>query len=410
MHTLSIEWLLFAAAILMIASVVAGSISARMGVPALIAFLALGMVAGSDGLGGIAFEDYALAQGVGVVALALILFSGGLGSPWRAVRPVLGPALLLSTLGVVVSAATVACAARVILKLSWGEGALLGAIVASTDAAAVFSNLKMGGLALREDIRTLLEVESGANDPVAVFLVVAGIAVLKDPHVSVTALAVDFSKEMVVGLVGGLLFGFGFVQFVRRVGLSQPELYVVVSTAVAFLAYGLTTVLGGSGFLAVYVAAAVAASSDFPRKASLVGFQDGLAWLAQVGMFLTLGLLVFPSSLPGVALPGLATTAVLILVARPLAVLLCLAPFRRFGWRASVFVSWCGLRGAAPIVLATFPMLANVPNAKAIFDVVFFVVLASSLVQGPAMAWVGRRLGLHETAGPLPEAAPSRSR
>jgi potassium/hydrogen antiporter len=396
LHAVSLEWSLLGAAVLMIGSVLAGSISARFGVPALIAFLTLGMLAGSDGLGGIAFEDYGLSQGVGVTALILILFSGGMSLPWRSLRRVIVPALLLSTVGVAVSSLIVALAGSLLLHVSPPEGLLLGAIVASTDAAAVFASLGAAGGALRHDVRTLLEVESGANDPIAVFLVVACIALLQHPHLRLGDLAPDFVKEMLLGLAVGLATGFGFVQLMRRVTLSQIELRVVLSTASALLAYGLATVAGGSGFLAVFVTAVCVASASFPLKSGLAGFHDSLAWLAQVAMFLTLGLLVFPARLSRVAIPALEIAAVLLFVARPVAVFLCLAPFRRFGWRASLFISWCGLRGAAPIVLATFPMLAGVPRADVLFDIVFFVVLISSIVQGPLVPWIGRRLRLYD--------------
>jgi cell volume regulation protein A len=386
----------------MIGSVLAGSISARFGVPALIAFLTLGMLAGSDGLGGIAFEDYGLAQAVGVAALILILFSGGMSLPWRSLRKVIVPALLLSTVGVAVSSLIVAVAGALLFHLSPPEGLLLGAIVASTDAAAVFASLGADGGALRADVRTLLEAESGVNDPVAIFLVVACIGLLQHPQLRLAELAPDFLKQMSLGALAGLAAGLGLVQLMRRVTLSQVELRVVLSTATALLAYGLATVAGGSGFLAVFVAAVCAASTSFPLKPGLAGFHESLAWLAQVAMFLTLGLLVFPVRLLRVALPGLEIAAVLLLVARPVAVLLCLAPFRRFGWGATLFVSWCGLRGAAPIVLATYPMLAGVPRAEILFDVVFFVVLISSIVQGPLVPWIGRRLGLYEKTAPAP--------
>jgi cell volume regulation protein A len=395
-QTISVEWFLLGAAVLMIGSVLAGSLSTRFGVPALIAFLALGMLAGSDGLGGIAFEDYSLSQAVGVTALVLILFAGGLASPWTSLRSVLRPALVLSTLGVAISAAIIAAVARWLLQFSWPDGLLLGAIVASTDAAAVFACLGGQDGVLRHDVRALLEVESGANDPVAVFLVIACIAVLKHPGLPLAGFALQFVDEMLGGLVIGLAVGAGFVVAIRRVKLAQVELHVVVTTAAALLAYGAAAVVGASGFLAVFVAAVVAASRAFPFKESLTRFHEALAWLAQVCMFLTLGLLVFPSRLPAVAVPGLVIAAALIFIARPVAVFVCLAPFRRIGWQAKLFISWCGLRGAAPIVLATFPMLAGAPHAGTLFNVVFFVVLVSSLVQGPLIPWIGRRLGLYE--------------
>ena len=380
--------------LLLTLTVLAGSLSTRFGLPAILGFLALGMVAGSDGPGGLAFEDYAIAQGVGVACLVFILFSGGLDTEWRRVRGVALPAVVLATIGVAVSAAIVAGAAVLLLDFAPYQGFLLGAVIASTDAAAVFAMLRSHSIPLDGRVQGLIELESGTNDPTAVFLVGATILLITLPETSLAGFAPDFAVQMVVGGAVGGLVGFAFPMLLRRALLQVSGLALVVSIAASLLAFGLAGSLGGNGFLAAYVAGIVAGSRSFPGKRTISLFQDGVAWLAQVVMFLTLGLLVFPSQLPAVVVPGLAVTAVLMLVARPASVFLCLAPFRSFGWRDKLFVSWAGLRGAVPIVLATFPIVAGIPSAQAIFNIVFFVVLVSSLIQGPTLGWLARRLGL----------------
>jgi cell volume regulation protein A len=391
----SLEWLLFLTAILMIAATFAGSLTSRFGLPALIGFLGLGMIAGVDGLG-VRFDDYAVSKDVGVVALILILFSGGMETPWRIVRSVLAPATLLATFGVLISATATAALTVLMFHKSFAEGALIGAIVSATDAAAVFAVIKASGVALRRDVRALIEVESGSNDPTAAFLVLAATALLSKSGGGLggglIALAPEFFIETGVGLLTGVVIGGGLVFAMRRGHLATVGLAGVLATLAALLAYGGASLLHGNGFFAAYAGGVTAGSLAFKHKRSVLQFQDGVAWLAQVTMFLTLGLLVNPRELPGVAVQGVATTLVLMVLARPLSVFLCLAPFRRFGWRAKAFVSWGGLRGAAPIVLSIFPMIAHVPGAEEVFDVVFFVVLLASLIQGPTLGWAARRL------------------
>lgn len=402
MSALSPELFLLGLGVLLVTTVLAGSLSSRFGLPSLIGFLALGMLAGSDGPMGIAFNDYGMAQAIGIACLIFILFSGGLDTSWRAVRPVAAPALVLATAGVLISALVVAGAAVWLLNVDPLLGFLLGAVVGSTDAAAVFAMMRTQGVPLRPDVQGLIELESGSNDPTAIFLVGAALLFLTSPGASPLSLAPDFVAQMTLGALVGAGVGFGFVSMLKRSRLTIGGLSLVVSIAAALVSYGLAGVIGGNGFLAAYVAGIVAGNREFAGKRNIMFFQDGAAWLAQVVMFLTLGLLVFPSQLPAVVAPGLAVTAILMLVARPLSVFICLAPFRRFDWRAKLFVSWAGLRGAVPIVLATFPIVAGVPGAQTIFNIVFFVVLVSSVIQGPTLGWLTKRLGL-EAEEPRPE-------
>lgn len=380
--------------VLLVLTVFAGTLSNRFGLPALIGFLGLGMLAGVDGPGGIDFSDYLLTQGIGVACLIFILFSGGLDTDWRDVRRVAAPALVLATFGVLLSASITALAAVYILGLEPFQAFLLGAVVASTDAAAVFAILRSTGLDLHGDVPALIEVESGSNDPMAIFLVGAALLFIATPGASPLALIPDFAMQMSVGALIGAGTGYGLTEILKRPNYRHGGMVFVISIAGALIAYGLAELLGGNGILAAYLAGMVAGNRVYSSRRIVSTFQDGMAWLAQVVMFLTLGLLVAPSNLVDVIVPGLAITFILMFVARPISVFVCLAPFRKFGWRAKLFVSWAGLRGAVPIVLATFPMVAGVPGAFAIFNVVFFVVLLSSIIQGPSINWMAQRLNI----------------
>ncbi|MBY8335491.1 potassium/proton antiporter [Alteriqipengyuania sp. NZ-12B] len=405
MLSLSPEVALLVLGILLLATVFAGSLSSRFGLPALIGFLCLGMLAGVDGPGGIAFDDYLLTQGVGIACLIFILFSGGIDTDWRDVRRVATPALVLATGGVLISAGIMALAANLLLGFSPYQGFLLGAIIASTDAAAVFAILRSTGLDLHGDVPALIEVESGSNDPMAIFLVGAALMFITVPDFSPITLVPQFLLQMVLGAAVGFGAGYLLPEILKRSQYRHGGLAFVISIAAALIAYGLASVLGGNGFLAAYVAGLTAGNRTYRASTIVSTFQDGLAWLAQVVMFLTLGLLITPSNLTGVIVPGLAITFILMFIARPVSVFVCLAPFRQFGWRAKLFVSWAGLRGAVPIVLATFPIVAGVPSAFTIFNIVFFVVLLSSMIQGPTINWLANRLGLRaeqDVAGPVP--------
>jgi len=392
---LSIEWLLLGIAGFLLVSVLASKVSDRFGVPALLFFLALGMLAGSEGIGGIEFNDPGLAQWIGIVALHLILFAGGLDTSWRDIRPVLLPGVALSSLGVLLTAAGVGLVATTLLGFSLLEGLLLGAIVSSTDAAAVFSILRSKNLGLKGQLRPLLELESGSNDPMAVFLTIGLTTWLIQPDFAPESLAISLVVQIVVGAALGLAFGWLLAWLANHLHLGFDGLYPVMTLSVVFVTYGLTTLLGGNGFLAVYIAGIAARHHDFIHRRSLIRFHDGLAWLMQIGMFITLGLLVYPSQITPVIGTGLLIAVALILLARPLGVFVSLA-FTRLNLREKTFVSWVGLRGAVPIILATFPLIAGVEQADLMFNIVFFVVFTSALIQGASIPQVARWLGVDE--------------
>ncbi len=394
MAFLDTELALLVLGVILLTTVLAGTLSSRFGFPALVGFIGLGILAGVEGPGGFYFENFELTQGIGIACLLFILFSGGMGTDWRDVRRMAAPALLLATIGVLISAGIVALSAIFILGFGPLQGALLGAVIASTDAAAVFAVLRSSGLDLHGDVPALIETESGSNDPMAIFLVGAALFLIESPTASPLDLAPDFVIQMVMGAIVGVGVGFAMPEILKRGGYQQGGLAFVISIAAALIAFGLAEMLSGNGFLASYLAGIVAGNRTYAAKETVSGFQDGMAWLSQVVMFFTLGLLVTPSNLGPVIIPGLSITFILMFVARPLSVFICLAPFRQFDWRSKLFVSWAGLRGAVPIVLATFPMVAGVPGAFAIFNVVFFVVLLSSIIQGPTIKWAADRLGV----------------
>jgi potassium/hydrogen antiporter len=384
-------------------SVVVSRASQRIGVPIALLFILVGMLAGSEGLGRIHFEDYHFSFRVGVVALALILFDGGLNTPLAAVRKTAAPAGILATFGVAGTALLVAAAAHA-LGLGWSTALLLGAVVSSTDAAAVFAVLRGSGLHLKRRVGVTLEVESGINDPVAVILTTVLTQNLLTPGVaSGFRIPVEIVVQLVVGAAVGAGVGYGGRHLLSRLSLAAGGLYPVVTLALALFAFGAATLGHGSGFLAVYLAGLLLGNGPLPYRTGLLRVHDALAWLSQVGMFLILGLLVYPSRLLEVAGVGLGIAALLAFVIRPLVVALCLFPFR-YPPREVLYIGWVGLRGAVPIVLATFPVLAGAPGAGRLFDLVFFIVVATALVPGATVAWVTRKLGLHSKEPPAPQA------
>jgi cell volume regulation protein A len=389
----SIEYGLLVTAVLLLLSIVASKASSRLGVPALLLFLIIGMLAGSDGPGGIHFDDPYLAQSVGVVALILILFSGGLDTDWQRVRPAVWPSLALATIGVGLTTVMVGWFATIVLDFSWLEGLLMGAIVSSTDAAAVFAVLRSRSVNLKGQVQPILELESGSNDPMAVFLTLGLTNLLTHPDASFVELIPEFMVEMVVGAVVGYGMGRGITLLINRARLEAEGLYPVLTLALVLLTYGVTTALAGNGFLAVYLAGLVLGNRDFVHKRSLLRFHDGLAWLMQIAMFLTLGLLVFPSRLVPVMGVALLMAAFLIFLARPISVFLSLL-LSRMPLNQKAMIGWVGLRGAVPIILATFPRLAGLPQADMIFNLVFFIVLTSVLIQGTSLPFVARWLGV----------------
>lgn len=395
-----VDHLILVAGILLLVAVASSKFSARVGLPVLIVFLGVGMLAGSDGIGGIAFENYGLAHAVGTLALAMILFDGGLSTSLDAVRSAWRPALALATVGVVVTATVTGAAAAWLFDLPLLEGMLLGAIVGSTDAAAVFAVLRGRGLHLPRRLSATLEVESGSNDPMAVFLTVGLLEILTgrmDPGLGVAGF---FALQMGVGAVVGLAVGWGAAHIVNRIHLDAAGLYPILVTASGLFAFGLAASLGGSGFLAVYLAGIALGNQRIVFQRGIRLFHDGVAWLAQISMFVLLGLLSFPAQLPSAAGPGLLLALVLLLVARPVAVLVALAPFR-FRPAEIAFIAWAGLRGAVPIILAIYPFLLGLPNAGLVFNVVFFTVVVSVLAQGLTIPAVARRLGLEAPGGAL---------
>jgi cell volume regulation protein A len=395
---IAIEYILAGTAALILLSIIANKVSGRLGLPALLIFIFVGMLAGSEGPGGIHFDDPVTAQSIGVVALSLILFSGGLDSRWPEIRPVFNKGLALSTVGVVLTALIVSLAADLLLGFSPLEGFLLGAIVSSTDAAAVFSILRSRRASLKGELRPLLEFESGSNDPMAIFLTTGAILLLMQPGTSFFALVPLFVQQMAVGGLLGYGMGKGTAWLINAVNLEYEGLYAVLTLASAMLVYGVTVLLGGNGFLAAYIAGMVIGNSPIVHRKSLIRFHEGIAWLMQITLFLALGLFVFPSEILPVLVPGIIISFILIFVARPAAVYLSLLPWKMMK-NDKLMISWVGLRGAAPIVLATFPLLAGVPQAHMFFNLVFFMVIASALLHGTSIPFVARLLGL---SAPLP--------
>jgi cell volume regulation protein A len=390
---LPIEYLLLGGSTLLLLSVLASKASDRLGVPSLLLFLVIGMLAGSEGPGGIEFDYPRLAQSLGVVALALILFSGGLDTHWGNIRQVQWKGLALSTLGVCLTTFLVAWFAFTILKFSLLEGYLLGAIVSSTDAAAVFAVLRSRQVRLRGQLTPLLELESGSNDPMAVFLTIGMVTLLTDPTASGVDLLPMFLRQMSLGALLGYGMGKGMAFLIGRARLEYEGLYAVLSLAFALFTYGVTASLGGNGFLAVYLAGLILGNSAVSHLESLRRFHDAQAWLMQIVMFLTLGLQVFPSHIVPVIGIGLVLSLFLMLVARPVSVFLTL-PFADLTFKEKLLISWVGLRGAVPIILGTFPLIGGVPQAEMIFNLVFFIVLTSVLLQGTSLPLVARWLGL----------------
>jgi cell volume regulation protein A len=363
----------------------------RMRVPGLVLFLGLGMAIGSDGLGWIEFSDYELARTIGIIALALILFEGGLDASFREIRSVAGSAVSLALLGTLMTALLAGLAATWLFDISLLEGLLLGSIVAATDGAAIFALLR--GSSLRPRVARTLEGESGLNDPVAILLVIGFIEWIQQPDYGVLDMGWLFVKEIGIGLAVGLAVGWLGVQALRRIRLGGEAAYPIATLAVAALAYGGAATLHGSGFAAVYLAGLALGSAAIPAKRAVTIFHQGLAGLAQVAMFLVLGLLVFPSQLGGVALEGTILALVLVFVARPIATLVSTA-LSGFNVRERGVLAWGGLRGAIPVVLATFPVIEGVSGSLEFFNIVFFAVLLSTLLQGATFEPLARRLGV----------------
>ncbi|QDU59280.1 K(+)/H(+) antiporter NhaP [Planctomycetes bacterium Pan216] len=403
---LNTEHLLFAGSILLIVAVLASQLSAKWGVPALLIFLGIGVLAGSDGIGGIPFEDAKLAQGLGILALVLILFSGGLNTDWRSIVPVIRPGLILATGGVLLSTFLVGIFAYLVCGIGLLDGFLLGAMISSTDAAAVFAVLRSRGVPLRPELASLIEFESGSNDPMAVFLTNALIglqfAVGASFAGSLLSLIPSFFIQMIVGSLCGWGAGHLIVFLLRRFPLAIEELYPTLSVGLALLTYAGVTLINGNGFLAVYLAGIVVGNHSFEQRRQLMSWHEYLAWFMQIVMFLTLGLLVFPSEMPPLIGQAIVLSAFLMFVSRPASVFACL-PTKRFTTNEKIMVSWGGLRGAVPIIMATYAKVEGLPIADYLLHAIFFIVVTSVLLQGTTLSFMAQWLQIAQPQRqPLP--------
>ncbi len=391
---MAFETILLWVAVLLFVSVVSSKLSDKFSVPVLLLFLAIGMLAGSEGIGGIHFDNAQMAKSIGIVALIFIIFSGGLDTNWKDSKSIVLPGILLATLGVLLTAIITGIFAVYILKFSILEGLLLGSIVSSTDAAAVFAVLRSKRISLKKPLKPLLEFESGSNDPMAIFLTMGFISVLTVKNMGLVSLLPRFVLDMGMGALIGYLMARAIVFLVKRLKLDYEGLYPVITIALVLFTYVIAVFLKGNGILAVYLAGLGLGQAEFPNKKFITKFHDGLAWICQIAMFITLGLLVFPSHLVPLIGAGLLITLLLMVVARPVSVLLCLLPFK-FSLPKKIMVSWVGLRGSVPIILATFPFTAGLAQADVYFNVVFFVVIASVFIQGTSIPIVSKMLKLN---------------
>lgn len=404
---MSIELFLLIGSILLFISLLVGKTGSRFGVPTLLLFLFIGMLAGSEGLG-IEFDSPEVAQAIGVVALNIILFSGGLDTRYAEVRPVMAKGLLLATVGVLLMAAVTGLFIYWLtnslvhtLSFTLVESFLLASVMSSTDSASVFGILRSRNMSLKENLRPLLELESGSNDPMAYMLTIMLIQFAQTPEISGWEVALKFLQQFVLGAVAGWFVGKYSVKLINRINLANDALYSVLLLTIMFFIFGFAAFIGGNGYLAVYIGGLMIGNQRFVQKRSSLKFFDGLTWLFQIIMFLALGLLVNPSELWPVAGISVAIALFMMLVSRPVSVFACLAPFRRMSFNSRIFTSWVGLRGAVPIIFATYPWVDGVPHAKMIFNIVFVITVLSLVIQGtsiPAVAkWLHLSLPAKET-------------
>ena len=391
---MSLEALLAISGFLLMLCVFTNKITDNFGIPSLLLFLGLGMLAGSDGPGGIEFNNSRLTNYIGTVALAFILFSGGLGTRWQQVRPILARGSLLSTLGVLLTAIFMYFFSYYILRQSFEISLLLSVIISSTDAPAVFSILRSHNLSVPGRLKAILEFESGSNDPMAVFLSMGAMAVISSGEWNLIGLTGDFLLQMFLGTALGMLSGYLASKTLRRWMFSYQGLYPVFGVALVLLTYSLTQMLGGNGFLAVYLCGIIMGNTGYMYRRHFIRFQESLVWIMQISMFLILGLLVFPHELSSVMPVSLACTLFLIIIARPLAVFICL--YRSgFSLPEQIFISWAGFKGAVPIILATYPLIYGFQNSQFLFNIIFFLVIISVLLQAQSLSFLARRLQLH---------------
>ena len=394
--------ILLIGSILLFVSIIAGKAGFRFGVPALLLFLGVGMLFGSDGLG-IQFNNPNAAQFIGAMALSVILFSGGMDTKFSEIRPVLGPGIVLATVGVILTTVFTGLFIYWIVGLLDGfitltltESMLLAAVMSSTDSASVFSILRGKGHGLKQNLRPVLELESGSNDPMAYMLTILLIQMIQQSAFDVWESLLFLAVQITLGAVLGYLLGRAALFIMNRLNVSNASLYPILLLSFIFFIFSFTDLIQGNGYLAVYIAGLVVGNARMTHKKSVSTFFGGFAWLFQIVMFLTLGLLVNPKDVIPVAGIGLLVGVFMIIAARPLMVFLCLLPFRKITRKAKVYVSWVGLRGAVPIIFATYPLIAGIPNASFIFNVVFFITIVSLLIQGTTVSFMARRLGLDE--------------
>lgn len=388
---ITIENIILIGSLLLFISIIAGKTSFRFGIPTLILFLGIGMLAGSDGIVGIQFNDPQFAQFVGVIALNFILFSGGLDTNWQSVKPVMWQGISLSTLGVLLTAISLGTFVYLVTDFTIYESLLLGSIVSSTDAAAVFSVLSSKSLALKTNIRPTLELESGSNDPMAYVLTIAFLSLVLNPQESILSVIPLFLSQMLIGGIAGYVFGRISKRIINYINLDFEGLYPVLVISLMFITFSATNAIGGNGFLAIYICAVFLGNQDLIHKKTILRVYDGLAWLMQIVLFLTLGLLVFPTQITPILGIGILISLFLILVARPIGVFISLAFFKMKN-RRRFYISWVGLRGAVPIVFATYPLLAGIDKASMIFNIVFFISVTSVLIQGTTISVVAKWL------------------
>jgi cell volume regulation protein A len=388
------------AAILLLLCVVASKVTGKMGMPTLVVFLGVGLLAGSEGIGKIHFDDALATQSLGIVALSYILFSGGLDTKWKSIRPVIRSGTSLATLGVLLTCLLVGTFVHFVLSLPLLESYLLGAIISSTDAGAVFTVLRSRNIHLKGNLKPLLELESGANDPMAVFLTTGILSMMQSKNLSVLEMVPLFFQQMFIGVVMGYVSGRLLVWSFNSIKLQIEGLYTVLSLAIVLFIFSATQALKGNGFLAVYIAGVVLGNHNFVLKKSLTLLHDGISWLMQCAMFLTLGLLIYPSKVMGVMDKGILISAFLILVARPVSVFVSLM-FSRLTFREKSLISWVGLRGSVPVVLATYPLVAGFDSNVMIFNLVFFVALSSLIIQGTSIPLVSKLIGVYDKHEPV---------
>ncbi|MCK9151785.1 potassium/proton antiporter [Methanobacterium alcaliphilum] len=391
------EQFILIGSLLLFISILVSKTSHRLGVPSLLFFLLIGMLAGSEGIGGIYFDNPHITQFIGIIALVIILFSGGLDTKWGDVKPVLGRGILLSTAGILITTITVGLFINWITNFPLIESFLIGSIISSTDAAAVFSIFRSQKQKLKNNIEPTLEFESGTNDPMAYFITTTLIFLILNPTTSIASMIFLLIQSIGLGILIGVIFGKGSVKLINKIDLHIPGLYPVLTISLAFLAFAVSHLVGGNGFLSVYIAALIMGNSYFVNKKIQTQFFDGIALLMQIIMFLTLGLLVFPSQIIPIMGIGILISIFLILIARPLAVFLCLWPFK-VELKDKVFISWVGIKGAVPIIFATYPIVSGINGADMIFNIVFFITITSALIQGSTINLFSKYLGLTDSS------------